>query len=182
MASAGRAYLAGRPRLLPRSRTERPGAYAAPMAYTSAEGRDELLDGLAQAIDEIALALAALGAAYEQVDEYSGDRLERELFRPGQAAYAKAKRAYAGFAARHGAATRAFEDRSPGLPSTGGKGFIEKAAEAATSADAALASLQDSPLLVDVGDRELRDAIANIRTDLAGIRGGARELVRTLGR
>lgn len=152
------------------------------MAYASAEGRDELLDGLAHAIDEIGLALAALGAAYEQVDEYSGDRLERDLFRPAQAAYAKGKRAYAGFAGRHGATTRDFEDRSPGLPSTGGRGFVEKASDAAAAADAALATLQDSPLLVDVGDAELRTAIADVRTELVGIRSRARELLRGLGR
>src|SRR4051812_5801197 len=42
-----------------------------PMAYTSAEARQELLDYLAEAIERIGLALAALGAAYEQLDEHN---------------------------------------------------------------------------------------------------------------
>ena len=50
------------------------------MAYTSAEARQELLDVFAEAIEHIGLALAALGAAYEQLDEHNADRVEAELF------------------------------------------------------------------------------------------------------
>ena len=63
------------------------------MAYTSAEGRQELLDGFAEAIESIGHALAALGAAYEQLDERNADRLEEELFGPVQGAYGRAKSA-----------------------------------------------------------------------------------------
>lgn len=52
------------------------------MAYVTAEARQELLDTVARATDEIGGALAALTEAYEQVDDRTGDRLEEELFKP----------------------------------------------------------------------------------------------------
>src|SRR5918998_144568 len=121
------------------------------MAYTAAEGRQELLDGLAEAIDRIGAALAALGAAYEQLDEHNADRLEEELFGPVQKAYGRAKTAHTQFAERHGLATRAFASASPGIPSTGAKGFIDNAVHAAGGADSELSALQDSELLTEVG-------------------------------
>ena len=57
------------------------------MAYVTREAREELLETIAEAIGEIGTALAALGAAYEQLDERTADRLEEELFRPVQVAY-----------------------------------------------------------------------------------------------
>jgi hypothetical protein len=39
------------------------------MAYTTADARQPLLDGLAEAIHELASALASLGEAYDQLDE-----------------------------------------------------------------------------------------------------------------
>ena len=68
---------------------------------TDAEVRQELLDGIGEAVDELGTALAALGTAYELLDERSADRLEEELFGPVQKAYGRAKRTYADFAARH---------------------------------------------------------------------------------
>ncbi len=112
------------------------------MAYTSAEARQDLLDGFAEAIDGIGLALAALGAAYEQLDEHNADRLEEELFGPVQRAYGRAKSTYAQFAGRHGMVVRAFEAPAPGLPSTGAKGFIDNAVAAVAEADGALSALQ----------------------------------------
>src|SRR5262249_35747628 len=76
------------------------------MAYTTADARQQLLDGLAEAIDEIASALASLGEAYEQLDEQKADKLEQELFRPVQMAYGRAKRSHADFASRHGLPAR----------------------------------------------------------------------------
>jgi hypothetical protein len=152
------------------------------MAYTTVEGRQELLDALAEAIDHIGFALASLGAAYEQLDEATADRLEDELFGPVQVAYGRAKRTHAGFAGRHGLTSRTFEAPSPGLPSTGSKGFIDGAANAAARADSALAALQDSLLPVEVGDAELRAGLMEVRELLGGVRERARELVRTLGR
>jgi hypothetical protein len=152
------------------------------MAYTTVEGRQELLDALAGAIDQIGLALASLGAAYEQLDEPTADRLEEELFGPVQVAYGRAKRTHAEFAGRHGLTSPTFEAPSPGLPSTGSKGFIEAAVNAAGAADGALAALQDSMLPVEVGDAEVRAGLMEVRELLGGVRERARELVRTLGR
>jgi hypothetical protein len=152
------------------------------MTYSSAEARQQLLDALASATDELGLGVAALSAAYEQLDERSGDRLEEELFRPVQLAYGRARRTHAGFASRSGLPSRTFEPAAAGLPSTGVKGLIENATEAVARADAALAELQDSMLPVEVGDAELREGLQEIRELVGRVRGQARDFVRTLGR
>jgi hypothetical protein len=152
------------------------------MAYTSAEGRQELLDTFAGAIEHIGLALSDLGAAYEQLDEQNADRLEAELFRPVQVAYGRAKSTHAQFADRHGLTSRRFESPPAGLPSTGAKGFLDSAVNAVAQADSALSELQDSSLPTEVGDRELRAALTDVRELLGGVRQRARELERTLGR
>jgi hypothetical protein len=152
------------------------------MPYTSAEAREELLDALAAAIEQIGFALAVLGAAYEQLDGHNADRLEAELFGPVQVAYGRAKRTHAQFANRHGLTRRTFEAPSPGIPSTGAKGLIDSAVDAVAEADSALAALQDSLLPAEVGDAELRAGITDVRELLGGVRQRARELERTLGR
>jgi hypothetical protein len=152
------------------------------MAYTTAEGRRELLEALAGAIDEIGAALASLGEAYEQLDEHTADRLEEALFRPVQGAYGRAKRLYAEFAERTGFPPRTFAQGSPGPPSRGAKALVEDATEAAAAADDMLAELQDSMLPVEVGDPALRAGLAEIRETLSGTRARARELTRTFGR
>jgi hypothetical protein len=152
------------------------------MAYTSAEARQELLDAFAEAIERIGFALAALGAAYEQLDERNADRLETELFGPVQLAYGRAKSAHAQFAGRHGMPSPTFATPSPGIPSIGAKGFIDSAVNAAAEADGALSALQDSSLPTEVGDVELRAALTDVRELLGGVRQRARELERTLGR
>jgi hypothetical protein len=152
------------------------------MAYTSAEARQELLDAFGEAIELIGLALAALGAAYEQLDEVNADRLEAELFGPVQRAYGRAKSTYAQFADRHGMASRTFATPDAGIPSTGAKAFIDNAVDAVADADSALSELQDSSLPTEVGDVELRAALTEVRELLGGVRQRARELERTLGR
>jgi hypothetical protein len=152
------------------------------MTYTNVEGRQQLLDALAGAVDDIGLALAALSAAYEQLDLATADKLEDELFGPVQLAYGRAKRTYAAFADRHGLATRAFEAQVAGLPSTGAKGFIDDAVTAIGAAGGALATLQDSPMLLEVGDIELRKGVAEVRELIGDLPHHARELVRRLGR
>ncbi len=152
------------------------------MAYTSEEGRQELLERFAEAIEEIGHALAALGAAYEQLDERNADRLEEELFGPVQRAYGRAKTAYAQFAGRHGMPSRSFASPAPGIPSTGAKGFIDSAVADVAAADAVLSEIQDSSLPTEVGDVELRAALTDVRSQLGGMRQRARELERTLGR
>lgn len=152
------------------------------MAYATAEARQDLLDTIAEAADAIAEALAALGGAYEQLDEQGGDRLEAELFRPVQLAYGRVRSTHTGFAERHGLPTRAFETASTGHPSQGVKGFIDAASEALSAADATLADLQDSMLPVDVGDAELRAGLAGVRELIAGMPTRARRFVSTFGR
>jgi hypothetical protein len=152
------------------------------VAYTSAEGRQELLDTFAEAIEHIGVALAALGAAYEQLDEHNADRLESELFGPVQRAYGRAKTAYAQFADRHGMTSRSFTAPAPGIPSTGAKGFIDTAVDAVARADGALSALQDTSLPTEVGDVELRAGLSDVRELLGVVRQRARELERTLGR
>jgi hypothetical protein len=152
------------------------------MAYVAREARQELLDTVAEATDEIAVALAALGAAYEQLDENSADRLEERLFRPVQVAYGRAKRTHAGFADRHGLEGRAFKEATSGLPSQGVKGFLDRALEAVAEADLILSELQDSMRPVEVGDAELRAGLAEVRELIADLPGRGREFVRTFGR
>jgi hypothetical protein len=152
------------------------------LAYVAREARQLLLDTVGEAIDEIGVALAALGAAYEQLDEQTADRLEEELFAPVQVAYGRAKRTHDQFADRYGLPGRTFETPEAGLPSTGARGFIDAALDAAGQADQILAELQDSMLPVEVGDQELRAGLTEVRELLDGLRRRGRELERTLGR
>jgi hypothetical protein len=152
------------------------------VAYIAQEARQELLDTLGEAIDEIAAALAALGGAYEQLSTLPADRLEEELFRPVQAAYGRAKRTHAGFAQRQGLPAGTFTPATHGVPSTGIRGFVDNAVESVAEADAVLAELQDSMMPVEVGDAELRAGLAEVRELLGDVRARAREFIRTLGR
>jgi hypothetical protein len=157
-------------------------ANLASVSYIAGEARQELLDTLGEAIDEIADALAALGDAYEQLSTAPADKLEEQLFRPVQIAYGRAKRTHAGFAQRQGLPGRAFVPGTPGLPSTGIRGFVDKAVDSVAEADAVLSELQDSMMPVEVGDPELRAGLAEVRELLGSVRANAREFVRTLGR
>src|SRR5919202_4523460 len=114
------------------------------MSYVADEARQGLLETIGEAADALGVALAVLGAAYEQLDETAGDVLEAELFRPVQLAYARAQRTHAGFAERHRLAGREFLPASPGLASQGVRAFLEQAADAIEEADGILADLQDS--------------------------------------
>jgi len=152
------------------------------MTYTTADARQGLLDTVAVAIEQLGLALAALGEAYEQLDEQSAERLESELFRPVQIAYGRAQRTYAGFAERHSLPARTFAPATPGAPSSGARGFIDSAVDAVASADHALSELQDSMAPVEVGDAELRDGLREVRELIGQLSASARGFVRTLGR
>jgi hypothetical protein len=152
------------------------------MAYTLSEARQELLDSLAEAVGELAFASECLSEAYEQLDEYSGDRLEELCFRPVQMAYGRAKRTHAEFAARHGLPAADFAQRPAGVPSQGVAVFVERAVEAAAAADRGLADLQDSMLPVEAGDEELRAGLKAVREPLDGLPGAGREFLRGLGR
>jgi hypothetical protein len=152
------------------------------MAYVTAEARQELLDALADATDEIGVALGALGDAYELLDETTADQLEDLLFGPVQHAYGRAKRTHSEFADRHGLPRHEFVSPSPGAPSRGVKGFLDTAVEAVERADAELAALQDSMMPVEVGDGELRAGMAEVRRQLAEVASNARQFMRRFGR
>lgn len=152
------------------------------MAYVTAEARQYLLDDIAEAIDHIAMALAALAAAYELLDERSADKLEEELFRRVQTAYGRAQRTHAAFAARYGLPGRTFTQPSAGLPSQGVKGFLERAVESVDEAEGTLIDLQDSMRPVEVGDPELRAGLAEVRELVGDLRARSREFMRTFGR
>jgi hypothetical protein len=152
------------------------------MAYTTEEGRRQLLEDLGRAIEGLDVALAALGAAYEALDERSADQLEAQLFRPVQSAVGRARRIHTTFAARHGLPAGTFPAASAGPASLGARGFVERATDAVEEADEALAELQDSMLPVEVGDPELRAGLAQVRALVGDVRTRARGLLRTLGR
>ena len=152
------------------------------MAYITKEARQELLDTVAEATDELGIALAALGEAYERLDERSADALEEQLFHPVQGAYARARRTHADFAARHGLPARKFEAASPGPPSTGVKGFLEATIAALERAENILIELQDSMSPVEVGDPQLRAGLAEVRAILAEVSGRPQRFVSLFGR
>jgi hypothetical protein len=152
------------------------------MAYTTVEGREKVLHDLAVAIDQIADALAALGEAYEQLDEQTADVLEEKLFRPVQLAYGRGKRTHSEFAARSDLATRPFDAHTPGPQSQSVQALIERAVDAAREADQSIAELQDSMLPIEVGDPELRAGLSQVRESLSPVPARAREIVRTVGR
>src|ERR1700719_3049808 len=99
------------------------------MAYSSESARSQLLDDLAEAVDQLALALACLGEAYEQVDEQTAETLEQQLFWPILAPYGRVRRTHSEFAARHGLPGRAFEPGSSGLHSADPRVYLERTIE-----------------------------------------------------
>ena len=157
-------------------------AYPVAMAYVSQEARQELLDSIAEAIERIGVSLAALGTAYEQLDEQTADRLEEQLFRPVQVAYGRAQRTHAGFAERHGLPTRTFAPAAAARAAAGVKSLLDDAVDAVDEADEVLVELQDSMRPVEVGDAQLRAGLAEVRELLGALRGRARELLRVFGR
>jgi hypothetical protein len=153
------------------------------MPYSTSEARQQLLDDLANAIDELGVALAVLGDAYELLDEQTADRMEAELFRPVQVTYARAQRTHSGFAERHGLPTRTF------VASAAGRGVghdarsqLEAAVEAIEEADQLLVEIQDSMMPVEVGDAELRAGLADVRERVSTLPERGDGLLRTLGR
>jgi hypothetical protein len=152
------------------------------MSYTTADGRRQVLDALAAAADQIGVAVAYLGEAYEQLDEYAAERLEQQLFRPVQLAYGRARRVHSEFAGRHGLPTRTFDAQHPHVRANDARGLIDSAVEAVARADGGLGGLQDSMLPIEVGDAELRAGLEGVRVLLGEVGDRARRLERTLGR
>lgn len=152
------------------------------MAYTSESARTQLLDQLAVAVNQLAIALASLGEAYEEVDERTADVLEQRLFRPVQGAYGRARRTHSEFAQRHQLPTRTFEPATPVAHSGDPRVHLERAITAIEQADHVVAEMQDSMLPVEVGDRELRDGLTETRELISAAPGYGRQLLRTIGR
>jgi hypothetical protein len=152
------------------------------MSYTAQEGRTQLLADLAAAADELAVAIACLTEAYEGLDEDKADVLEREMFRPVQSAYGRARRTHGEFAGRVGLPEHRFAPRSAGQHSADPKVYIERALDAVERCDHRIAELQDSMLPVEVGDTQLRAGLAETRTLIAEVPARGRRLVRTFGR
>ena len=152
------------------------------MPYAEVEARQQLLDALAEATDDLGQALASLGAAYEQLDEQQADRLEEQLFRPVQRAYGRAKRTHMEFASRYGLSDREFTMLSPGVPSTGVKGFIRNAVDSVERAEFELVALQDSSIAIEVGDVDLRSGLTEVRRLIDGLSQQARGFLRSFGR
>jgi hypothetical protein len=151
------------------------------MTYAATQARQELLDELALSVEELAKAIAAVGEAYDAVDEQTADRIEDDLFRPLQGAYAAATRTHAGFAERHGLPGRRF-DPAPQPAPHGVRELVEDAADAAAHAEQVLADLQDSMAPVEVGDPELRAGLADVRRRLGELPARVDGLLRGLGR
>jgi hypothetical protein len=151
------------------------------MTYAASEARRELLEEVAGAIDELGHAIAAVGVAYDAGDERTADRIEEELFRPLQGAYAAATRTYTGFAARHELEARRF-DAAPMPAPHGVRELVEKAADDAAHAEQILADLQDSLAPVEVGDPDLRAGLADVRRRLGELPARVDGMLRVLGR
>jgi hypothetical protein len=141
-----------------------------------------MLDGLAAAVEQLARAVAALSAAYEQLDEQQGDVLEARLFRPVQLAFGRSQRTHGEFADRHGMERRQFGVPIAEAPSTGVQGYVEHAVDAVDAAERELVTLQDSLMPIEVGDAELRAGLTEVRQLIAPLPSHARELLRVLGR
>ena len=149
---------------------------------SDAEVREELLDAISQSIEALGVALAALGVAYELLDDNSADRLEDELFGPVQKGYGRAKKTYTDFAARYGLPAATFAQPSSTSGSRDVRRFLDAAIEAVDEAEEVLIHLQDSGQTVDYGDAELRAGLAGVREIIGGVREGGRSFMRTLGR
>ena len=152
------------------------------MAYSTAEARQQLLDDLALVIDELGVALAVLGDAYEARDEQTADRMEEQLFRPVQVTYGRAQRTHAGFAERHGLPVRTFEPSAGGRAGQDARSLLDAAIEAFGEAEQLLVEIQDSMMPVEVGDAELRAGLAGLRELVGPLPDRGAALLRTLGR
>ncbi|HET9719896.1 MAG TPA: hypothetical protein VFP55_07465 [Solirubrobacteraceae bacterium] len=151
------------------------------MSYTAQSGREQILEDVAGAAEELGSALASLGEAYEHLDERAAERMEDDLFRPLQGAFGQLKRTHEEFARRYELEGRDFPPAPVPLPGDPRRLF-ERAAESIQAADETLAALQDSLLPVEVGDEALRAGLSRARMLISPLPQASVRLVRTLGR
>lgn len=151
------------------------------MSYTTQSGREQILQDVAEAAEQLGHALAALGEAYEHLDEQTAERMEDVLFRPLQSAFGQLKRTHQEFARRYELRGRDFPPAPVPLPDDARRLF-DRASESVQSADDALAALQDSLLPVEVGDEALRAGLSRVRLLLAPLPYLSAQLVSRFGR
>ena len=152
------------------------------MAQTMVEARQQILDDLAAALDQLGLAVACLSEAFEQLAVDAADKLETDLYRPVQRAYGRGKRTHAQFAQRVGLPGDTFEPPSAGPSSQGVKELVQRMAAALAEADRRIAELQDTMLPIEAGDAELRAGLNEVREGLEKVPRAAALFLRTLGR
>ena len=152
------------------------------MPISTREARERIVGDLGSAAEQLALGVACLGEAYEQLSVMAADRMETELYGPMQRAYGRTKRTRSQFADRVAIGVEQPPEPEPGRASQGARAFVERAAGAATQADGLIADLQDTGYAIDVGDAELRAGLAEIRDLLGPVPAAARAFLRTLGR
>src|SRR5436305_1672067 len=114
------------------------------MTCNAQEARVQMLQDVAEALEDLGRCVAALGEAYEQLDERTGDELEQTMFRPAQHAYGLGQRVLSGFAERHRLPPRTPQATGPGAHAADPRVYVERAVSAAEAADERLAALQDS--------------------------------------
>jgi len=152
------------------------------MSAVDSEAREQLLGAVGQAADQLAEALALLTEAFEQLDDQQAERLEEALFRPVQRAYGRAKRAYGAYAERHEMPAPALAAAPAPVPSIGVKGLVQSAVETVGQVEGELIMLQDSLMLIELGDTDLRAGLAEVRQALASVSEDSRAFLRTFGR
>lgn len=151
------------------------------MSYTSDSGRRQIIDDCVVGANLLSDALAALGEAYELLDDHTAEHMEESVFKPTQAALGQLKRTLGDFAARYGLPQPSFARSmipAPADPHV----TLDRVADQVANADGALADLQDTLLPVEVGDAELRAGLSRTRTLITRVPAAAEELIRTLGR
>jgi hypothetical protein len=151
------------------------------VSYTNDSGRRQILDDSVVGANYMGDALAALGEAYELLDENMADRMEASVFKPTQAAYGQLKRTLAEFATRYGLPQPTFRPSTIPAP-TDPHTSLDHVADLIQSADDALSELQDTLLPVEVGDADLRAGLSGTRVLIGRVPAAAEELIHTLGR
>jgi hypothetical protein len=152
------------------------------MAQTMVEARQQILDDLAGALDQLGLAVASLSEAFEQLAVDPADKLDADLYRPVQRAYGRGKRTHAQFAERVSLPGDTFEPPSAGPTSQGVKELVQRMAAALVDADRRVAELQDTMLPIEAGDAELRAGLGEVRELLEPVPRAAAMFLRSLGR
>jgi hypothetical protein len=151
------------------------------VSYTTDSGRRQIIDDSVVGANYLGDALAALGEAYELLDDHAAGQMEESVFKPTQAAYGQLKRSLTEFATRYGLPQPVFQPSIVPAP-TDPHTTLDRVADLVQSADEAVSELQDTLLPVEVGDAELRAGLSRARTLITRVPASAEDLIRILGR